>query len=107
MLCGHFILINLINFSWTSNYFLDISNSDYWADKFDVKQNCAQQRKVEKLRHQVESNLPQCALESVGVSSHSYLFRSHPDRSDFFIQRSMLKMKMKKVEKGVRLIYAS
>ena len=107
MLCGHFILFNLINFSWASNYFLDISNSDYWADKFDEKQDCAQQRKVEKLRHQVESNLPQCALESVGFSSHSYLFRSHPDRSDFFIQRSMLKMKMKKVEKGVRLIYAS
>ena len=82
MLCGHFILINLINFSWASNYFLDISNSDYWADKFDEKQDCAQQRKVEKLRHQVESNLPQCAIESVGFSSHFYHFRSQSDRSN-------------------------
>ena len=107
MLCGHFILINLINFSWASNYFLDISNSDYWADKFDVKQNCAQQRKVEKLRHQVESKLPQCAIESVGFSSHFYHFRSQSDRSNLFIQRSMLKMKVMKVEKRERLICAS
>ena len=107
MLCGHLILTNLIIFSWTSNYFLDPSNSDYWADKYEANQNCVQQGKIEKLRNQVQTNLPQCALEPVGFSSHSYLFRSHPDRSDFFIQRSMLKMKMKKVEKGVRLIYAS
>ena len=105
MLCGHFILINLINFSWTSNYFLDISNSDYWADKFDVKQNCAQQRKVEKLKSQEEGNLPQCATEipEVEFSSHSYVFRSHPDRSNFFTQRSVL---MIKEEKRKRLISA-
>ena len=104
MLCGHFILTNLIIFSWTSNYFLDPSNSDYWANlKYDVNQNCVQQGKIEKLRNQVQTNLPQCALESVGFSSHSYLFRSHPDRSNFFTQRSVLMMN---VEKRKRLISA-
>ena len=104
MLCGHLILTNLIIFSWTSNYFLDPSNSDYWANlKYDVNQNCVQQGKIEKLRNQVQTNLPQCALESVGFSSHSYLFRSHPDRSNFFTQRSVLMMN---VEKRKRLISA-
>ena len=104
MLCGHLILTNLIIFSWTSNYFFDPSNADYWANlKYDVNQNCVQQGKIEKLRNQVQTNLPQCALESVGFSSHSYLFRSHPDRSNFFTQRSVLMMN---VEKRKRLISA-
>ena len=103
MLCGHFILTNLIIFSWTSNYFLDPSNSDYWSDKYEANQNCVQQGKIEKLRNQVQTNLPQCALEPVGFSSHSYLFRSHPDRSNFFTQRSVL---MIKEEKRKRLISA-
>ena len=70
MLCGHFILINLMIFSWTSNYFVDSRNSDdYWSVKFDAKQNCVQEEKIEKLRSQEETNLPQCALETVGFSS--------------------------------------
>ena len=103
MLCGHLILTNLIIFSWTSNYFFDPSNADYWANlKYDVNQNCVQQGKIEKLRNQVQTNLPQCALESVGFSSHSYLFR----RSNFFTERLVI-MKVMKVEKRKRLICAS
>ena len=74
--CGHFILINLMIFSWTSNFFLDSRDSDYWSVKFDAKQNCAQKEKIEKLRSQEETNLLQCALETVGFSSHSHLFEA-------------------------------
>ena len=105
MLCGHFILINLMIFSWTSNFFLDSLESDYWSDKFDINQNCAQQEKIQKLRNQEETNLPQCAMEQVPVeqvASHSYLFL----RSNFFTERLVI-MKVMKVEKRKRLICAS
>ena len=110
--CGHFILINLMIFSWTSNYFVDSRDSDdYWSVKYDINQNCAQQEKIQKLRNQEETNLPQCAMEQVPVeqvefSSHSYVFRSHPDRSNFFTERLVI-MKVMKVEKRKRLICAS
>ena len=105
LLCGHFILLNLMIFSWTGNFFLDSRDSDYWSVKFDANQNCAQEEKIEKLKSQEEGNLPQCATEipEVEFSSHSYVFRSHPD---FFTQRSVL-MKVMKVEKRKRLICAS
>ena len=88
LLCGHFILINLMIFSWTSNFFLDSRDSDYWSVKFDANQNCAQEEKIEKLKSQEEANLPQCATEipEVEFSSHSYVFRSHPDRSNFLLK---------------------
>ena len=72
LLCGHFILLNLMIFSWTSNFFLDSRDSDYWSVKFDAKQNCVQKEKIEKLRSQEETNLLQCALETVGFSSHLF-----------------------------------
>ena len=104
--CGHFILINLMIFSWTSNYFVDSRDSDdYWSVKYDINQNCAQQEKIQKLRNQEETNLPQCAMEQVPVqqvASHSYLFR----RSNFFTERLVI-MKVMKVEKRKRLICAS